>query len=70
MSSPEQVQQEIEQTREALRADVQALQGRVDPKQKANDALDRVTAMTCEQPMRAGVAAFAVGWATAWLVTR
>jgi ElaB/YqjD/DUF883 family membrane-anchored ribosome-binding protein len=70
MSSPEEIQHEIDQTRDELRADMQALQERVDLKQKANEAVDRVTAMTREQPWRAGAAAFAVGWAAAWLITR
>lgn len=69
MSSPDQIKDEIDQTREELRTDVQALQDKVDPVQKVDSALEAIEDMTREYPWRMGAAAFAAGWVGAWLLS-
>jgi ElaB/YqjD/DUF883 family membrane-anchored ribosome-binding protein len=69
MTSPDQIKDDIDQTREELRADVQALQDKVDPVQQFDSAIDTVQDMTREHPWRMAASAFVAGWMGAWVVS-
>lgn len=70
MSTPDQIRAEIDETREELRDDLSALQAKVDPSQRAADVVEQLSASTRERPWPTAAAAFASGWASAWLVSK
>ncbi|MEZ5118766.1 MAG: DUF3618 domain-containing protein [Candidatus Nanopelagicales bacterium] len=70
MSSPEEIRDDIDATREQLRSDVQALQSKVDPVENLDRGLVRVEELTAEKPYAMGASAFVAGWFGAWLIAK